>query len=258
VGPRQSAAVNLTPAYSLAAGAALWEVVARFIGAERFPPFSAVVAVVIEMTIDGRLLEPLAASLASLTVGLLAAAVVGTLVGLLMARSYVLEHMGGIYFDALMAAPTLIYVPVLFALFGVTRAAQVATVFIYGFFVIAATTNSGIRAVDRRLIDMARAFGASERQIFWTVALPASAPVVLTGLRLGTMRAVKGMVIGEMIIALSGLGAMLKAYGSRFDMTGVLAVLLVIILISVGSNLIVGALARKITGIRSIPVREVN
>ena len=153
-----------------------------------------------------------------------------------MARSYTVEHMTGIYFDALMAAPTLIYVPVLFAVFGVTRGAQVATVFIYAVFVITATTSSGIKAVDRRLIEMARAFGATERQVLVASAASGIGALRARRLRLGTMRAVKGMVVGEMIIALSGLGALLKAYGAQFDMRGVLAVLLVIVLVSIASN----------------------
>jgi ABC-type nitrate/sulfonate/bicarbonate transport system permease component len=230
---------------SLLAGAALWEIAGRLLDS-RFPPFSAVVRAVIELTRDGALFQPLATSLGSLALGLTGAAVVGMTVGLLMARSYVFEHMFGIYFDALMSAPTLIYVPVFFALFGISRGSQVAVVFAYAFFVIAATTNAGVRGVDKRLIEMARAFGASERQIFWRVALPAARPLVLTGLRLGTTRAVKGMIVGEMIIALSGLGAMLKSYGAQFDMTGVLAVLLVIVIVSVTTNALVGALGRRL------------
>jgi NitT/TauT family transport system permease protein len=239
------------PAISLAVGAALWELLARLIDAPRFPSFSAVASAAIEMMVDGRLRDALVASLSSLAISWLAAAMLGTLTGLLMARSYTFEHAIEIYFDALMAAPTLILVPVLFALFGVTRAAQAATIFAYAFFVIAATVHTGIRGVDRRLIEMARVFGASEKQVFRTVTLPAAMPFVMTGLRLGTTRAVKGMVVGEMIIALSGLGAMLTAYGSRFDMRGVLAVFLVIILVSLGSNVLVDTLGRKIVRRRS-------
>jgi NitT/TauT family transport system permease protein len=188
--------------------------------------------------------------------GLSAASVVGILVGVLMARSATIGHLIGIYFDALMAAPTLTYVPVLFALFGITRATQVAVIFTYAFFVIAGTTCSGVRAVDQRLVDMASTFGASERQIFWTVALPGARPFVLTGLELGTTRAVKGMVVGEMMIALSGLGAMLRAYGAQFDIRRIFALLLVIILVAVGSNMLVGALGRRFLGRRSTHVRE--
>jgi NitT/TauT family transport system permease protein len=225
-----------------------WEVIARIAALPNLPPFSSVAATVMRMTLDGRIAQPLAASLTSLAIGLSAAAVIGTLFGFLMARSYTIEHMTSIYLDALMAAPTLVYVPVLFAAFGVTRSAQVATVFLYAFFVITASTSAGIKSVNSRVIDMARAFGATERQVLRHVLLPASAPAVMAGLRLGTMRAVKGMVVGEMIIALSGLGALLKIYGAQFDMRSVLAVLMVIVLVSIGSNALVGAAARAFLG----------
>jgi len=248
MGPPKIAARHVVPLASLAGGATAWELLARLNATQALPPFSSVMTAAIEMIRDGRLMPALTASLSSLTVGFAAAAAVGTLLGFLMARSHTIEHMSGIYFDALMAAPTLIYVPVLFAVFGVTRGAQIATVFIYAVFVITATTVAGFKAVDRRLIEMAHAFGATERQVLGSVLLPASAPVVLAGLRLGAMRAVKGMVVGEMIIALSGLGAMLRSYGGRFDMRGVLAVLLVIVLVSIASNALVAVVGRALLG----------
>ena len=248
MGSRQDAVGRVATAASLAGGVCIWELLARIWSAPKVPPFSSVIATAMSLTLDGRLAEPLAASLTSLAIGLSAAAVIGTLFGFLTARSYAIEHMTSIYLDALMAAPTLVYVPVLFAAFGVTRSAQVATVFLYAFFVIAASTSAGIKGVDPRYIAMARAFGATERQVLRLVLLPASAPVVLAGLRLGTMRAVKGMVVGEMIIALSGLGALLKIYGAQFDMRGVLAVLMVIVLVSIASNALVGTVARAFLG----------
>jgi NitT/TauT family transport system permease protein len=261
VGSRQDPAWRLSaaagdewgaPGLPVAVGLLLWEAASRGLGSRLLPSFSSVAAAVWQMARHGALLPALAASLGSLAAGLLAAIVLGVGAGLCMARSDIVEHAVEMYFDALMAAPTLVYVPVLFALFGVTRLTQVVVIFLYGFFVIAATTLTGIRAVDRRLVDMARAFGASERQIFWTVALPAAGPFALSGLRLGTMRAVKGMVVGEMIIALSGLGALLKTSGAQFDLTRVLAVLLVIVVVSLAANLFVAALARRVLGARFV------
>jgi len=245
------AAEGWVPYLSLATGAAVWELAGRMLGPARLPPFSAVLESAAEMAWRGELLGPLTASLGSLAAGYLMAAVIGVLGGAFMARSYVVEHVVGVYFDALMASPTLIYVPVLFALFGVTRASQVAVVCTYAVFVIAAMTYAGVRAADRRLVDMARAFGASERQIFWAIALPAARPAILTGLRLGAARAVKGMVVGEMVIALSGLGAALKGYGARFDIEGALTIILVILLVSIGCDALVTSLGRRLAGGRA-------
>ncbi len=246
-----SAGGGWVPYLSLAAGAAAWEIAGRMLGPARLPPFSSVLESAAQMAWRGELLGPLAASLGSLVTGYLTAVVIGVLAGALMARSYVVEHVVDVYFDAFMASPTLIYVPVLFALFGVTRTSQVAVVFTYAFFIIAAMTHAGIQRTDRRLVDMARAFGASERQLFWSVALPAAMPTILTGLRLGAARAVKGMVVGEMVIALSGLGAALKGYGARFDVEGVLTILLVVFLVSIGCNALVRSLGRRLIGARA-------
>jgi ABC-type nitrate/sulfonate/bicarbonate transport system permease component len=107
-------------------------------------------------------------------------------------------------------------------------------------------TEAGLRGVDRRLVEMARAFGASEGQVFRRVVVPAAVPSVLTALRVGAARAVKGMVVGEMVIALGGLGARLKVSGSRFDMTGVLAVLLVVLAISLSVNALMRGLETRL------------
>jgi NitT/TauT family transport system permease protein len=229
----------------------VWQVAGMTFGAGWLPPLSAVLVSVAGMAMRGELVGPLSASLASLAIGYPAAVVAGVLVGAALARSEVVRHLFDVYFDALMASPTLIYVPVLFALFGVSRASQVAVVFAYAFFVIAGMTELGIRDTDRRLTDMARAFGASERQVFWSVCLPAAMPAVLTGVRLGAARAVKGMVVGEIVIALTGLGAVLKASGGRFDITGVLSILLVILAVSVSCNTVVRALERHVLGHRA-------
>jgi NitT/TauT family transport system permease protein len=233
---------------SLGAGAAAWEMTARLVGRFPLPAPSAVVLAAVAMARDGGLLLAVAASLGSLVLGFLGAAVLGVGLGVLIGRSLTVERMLDIYLDAVMSAPTLVYVPVLFALFGASRASQVAVVFAYAFFVIVETTSAGVKQTDGRLIDMARAFGASEQQVFTAIELPAAAPFVLTGLGLGMTRAVKGMVVGEMVIALSGLGAMLRSRGARFDLEGVLALLLVIVMVSVVCNLAVQALGSRLVG----------
>ena len=132
----------------------------------------------------------------------------------------------------MLAAPNLVFVPILAALLGVGRPTQVAVVFLYAFFPVTATTAAAIRLADSALVEMARAFGAGGRQLFWKVLVPGSTPMILTGLRIGMVRAVKGMITGEMLVAVSGLGALARIYGSRFDAERALAVLLVIVAVA--------------------------
>jgi NitT/TauT family transport system permease protein len=231
---------------SLGLGALAWEIAASTSGRFPLPALSDVITTTVELATQGMLLPALRASLFGLAIGYAAAALIGVLLGAAIGLSRTVEHLVDVYLDAIMSAPTLIYVPVFFALFGVSRASQIAVVFAYAFFVIVETTAAGVRATDRRLVDMARSFGAGRRQVLARVALPSAAPFVLTGLSLGMTRAVTGMVVGEMVIALTGLGAMLRTRGARFDLEGVLSLLLVIVVVSVLCNAAVDEVGRRL------------
>jgi NitT/TauT family transport system permease protein len=210
----------------------LWEIAGRSLGFRFLPPLSTVVAASREMIATGVLIEQLGRSLASLALGYGLALVIGLPLGALMGRYRWVEHAFDMYLHAFLASPNLIYVPILFAIFGVGRGTQVALVFLYSFFVIAANAMAGVRAGDSALEEMARAFGAREAQILRAVVLPAALPLIMAGLRLGMGRAVKGMINGEMFIALTGLGAMIRTYGGRFEADKVLGVLLVIVTVA--------------------------
>lgn len=229
----------------LAAGVLAWELGARLAGG-MVPPASAVVLRLVTMLAGGPLRQALLISIGSLAVGVVIGWLLGTVVGVLFARSPVVDGLFSVYFDALMSVPTAIYVPVLFSVFGVSRGSQIAIVASFTFFLVAATTTSALRGVPPGLVDMARAFGASRRQQFFAVELPAAAPRMLTGLRAATMRAVKGMLIGEMIIAIRGIGGMLKTFGVRLDVAGILALVLAIVGVALLADAVVVALGRAV------------
>jgi ABC-type nitrate/sulfonate/bicarbonate transport system permease component len=232
---------------ALLAGLAVWEIAGRALHYSFLPPFSTVLGAALDLTLSGQILGYLGASLGSLLLGYGLAVASGVLLGLLMGRYRWVEYMVEPYVNAFLAAPKIVFVPILYALFGVGRGSQVAIVFLSAFFIIVINTRGGIRHVDPSCIDMARAFGASERQLFRKVLLPGALPLTMAGLRLGIGRGVKGMIKGEMFIALVGLGALLRKYGSRFDSARVFAILLVVIGVALAGSFAVRTLERRFT-----------
>ena len=91
-------------------------------------------------------------------------------------------------------------------------------------------------------------FGAGDYVIARRILLPAAGPMIMAGLRLGMGRAVKGMINGEMFIAVVGLGRVVTHAGDRFDSEAVLAVLLVIIAVALVAVHAVKLLERRLTG----------
>jgi ABC-type nitrate/sulfonate/bicarbonate transport system permease component len=95
---------------------------------------------------------------------------------------------------------------------------------------------------------MARSFGAREREIFFKIILPAAMPAIMAGVRLGMGRAVKGMVTAEMLLTLTGIGAMVMQYGSAFATDSLFAVILTILLLAMITMQAVQWVDRRLTG----------
>lgn len=233
-------------AFSLLAGAVAWEVAGHILQYSFLPPFSHVVRAAGAMTVSGQIPGYLAVSLVSLAVGYGLAIVSGVTLGLLMGRYRSVEYVFDPYVSAFFASPKIVLVPILYALFGISRATQVAIVFLSAFFIIAINTKGGIHSVDETYVEMARSFGAREHQIFSKILLPGALPLILAGLRLGMGRAVKGMVTGEMYIAVFGLGGLLRTYGNRFDSEKVFAILLVVVGVALACSFAVQTIERRL------------
>jgi NitT/TauT family transport system permease protein len=105
-----------------------------------------------------------------------------------------------------------------------------------------------VKQVDSVLVEMARSFGAKEKEIFFKIILPAAMPAIMAGVRLGMGRAVKGMVTAEMLLTLTGIGAMIMQYGSSFATDSLFAVILTILIIAMITMQAVQWLDRRLTG----------
>jgi NitT/TauT family transport system permease protein len=104
----------------------------------------------------------------------------------------------------------------------------VAIIFLSTVFPILVNTMTGVRTIDRDFIKVARSFGASDGQLFATVALPSSVPNLLTGLRLGLGHALIGIVVGEMYGASAGIGYMMQTAGATFQTDRVMVGIIII------------------------------
>ncbi|NGN66845.1 ABC transporter permease [Streptomyces sp. A7024] len=232
---------------SLAAGAMVWEVIGRAAGVSFFPPLSTVLDRLGEMAADGALLASVRDSLLNLLLGTAISLVAGIVIGVAMGRSRRVEAALGVYVYALLTAPSLVFAPVFFSLFGAGRGAVVAVIVMYAVFVVIVNTAAAVQAVPAHLEEMARSYGAGERQLLPRVVLPAATPMIMAGVRLGVGRAVTGMLNGEMFIAVVGLGHIVTEAGGSFDSASVLAVLLIVIAVALVAIALVQAADRRLT-----------
>lgn len=223
----------LLSAISLAVGILAWEIAGRTLNLLFLPPASAVFARAFELVFDGTILPVLAGSLQNLFIGYLIAVVAGVLLGVLMARIWWLEKMLDPYVYALLTAPAVVFVPIYFAVFGLSPVAIIALIVQYSMFIIVVNTVAAVKAVDTSLLEMGLVFGADTHwRTVRYIILRASFPMMAAGLRLGLGRAIKGMVNGELLIAVVGLGALSGRYSRAYDAEGIMAVLVIVIIVA--------------------------
>jgi ABC-type nitrate/sulfonate/bicarbonate transport system permease component len=181
-----------------------------------------VVRAAVQLTLSGELPRDIAASLSRVALGFLVAAVLGVGLGTLIGRSRKIEKLLEPALELMRPVPPLAFLPVFVLWFGIGEASKVAFITYSAFFPIFTTTNEGIKFVDILLIRAAQTLGASEREIFRRVVLPAALPSIITGLRVGFAQCLFVIVAAEFIAADSGLGFLINDSRSFFLMPNML------------------------------------
>ncbi|MEN9707925.1 MAG: hypothetical protein RIQ68_333 [Pseudomonadota bacterium] len=182
----------------------------------------------VAMVKEGTIWQDLATSGLEFGLGFGLATIVGVPLGILMGWYRRLNSVLEPFVNALYATPRIALLPLIVIWFGIDLGSKVAIVFLSTVFPILVNTMVGIRTVDRDFIKVARSFGASDRQLFMTVALPSTVPFLLTGLRLGLGHALIGIVVGEMYGATSGIGYMMAVAGATFQTDRVMVGIIII------------------------------
>lgn len=233
---------------ALLIGALVWEAVGRLLGFSFVPPLSDVLARLGEMISTGLILDSLATSLSNLAIAFSISVVFGVGIGLLMGVYPRVDAALDIYVNALLTAPSLVFAPIFFSIFGLGRVPIIAVIIMYAIFLIIINTVAAVRSVPASLVEMGRSYNASDWQLFWKVILPSATPLIMAAIRVGAGAAVKGMVNGEMFIAVVGLGAVVTDAGRRFDATSILAVLIVMIIVAFTLIKMVQLVDARLTG----------
>ena len=218
----------------LVAAALAWQLIALAAGASWLPTFDTIARRIGDLLDDGKFRSELVHSVLSMLIGFALAVVVGVAVGMAMGMSTLARYAFSIYVDVLLFIPPVVVTPVFFAIFGLSNSAVLAVIFIFAAPIIAATTKAALMNIDRDIVDAASSFGASRWQLARLVVFRAALPMIFTGLHLGIGRAVKGMIIGQLIIAVVGIGAYEARFEQAFDSAGLWSIAVLVVVVAVG------------------------
>jgi NitT/TauT family transport system permease protein len=178
-------------------------------------------------------------------------ALFGVILGTLFARWPFAAEVFDPFFVALNSIPRIALAPLLIIWFGIDLLSKIVLSVTLVFFITFFSTLSGIRSVDRELINVARVMGANDRQIFFKVLLPGATTWIMSGLRMSLPFALIGVIVGEFLASSSGLGYRLNMYSTSYNTNGTFAMLLVMMAFMMVLNMIISFVEARATRWRS-------
>ncbi|MGB3904520.1 MAG: ABC transporter permease [Anaerolineae bacterium] len=181
---------------------------------------------------DGTLLHHTWATLREVILGLALGLTVATVLGYIFAKSKPLERLLSPYIVASQSIPIVALAPLLVIWFGFGMLSKVIVCALTVFFPVLINTIVGLRSVDESLVDLMRSYGASRRQMFAMLEIPAALPVLLGGLKIGVTLSVIGAVVGEFVAADEGLGFLVNLSRGLFDTPMMFVALFTLVIIA--------------------------
>jgi NitT/TauT family transport system permease protein len=186
--------------------AGAWEFIVRAFAPAYVAKPTTVILAIPRVIVDPAFLTATGQTLGAVAEGLAIALVVGTVIGLLMGRSPMMERVFRHYVNGFYAMPMIVVLPLFSLWFGYSGAARIATIIFAAIFSIIMNVADGARSVPREYIEVGRSFRAKRARMLVEIVLPAATPYLLAGFRLAAGRALIGAVVAEFFLSVGGLG----------------------------------------------------
>ncbi len=219
-----------------------WQVFAERSGGLLIPTFTETMFALAELLTSLELWLELGVSNQALAIGFAVSVVFGVPIGLMMGRFETLQKIADPYVSIMLTTPMAAVIPLLVMSVGLGLLSRVSLVVLFSLPMVIVNTQTGVRQVDSNLIEMARSFGASEREIWRRIFLPGAMPSIMAGIRIGLGRAITGMVVVELLMVSAGVGGLILNYRASFRSGHLYGVVIVVVF----EALVLISLARRL------------
>lgn len=183
-------------------------------------------------------------TLAVTVIATLLALLIGVPFGYLLYRKRAFGLAYESWLAAAFAAPIVLLYPLFLVIFGRTLLTLVLMGTIPGVIPITIHVYQGLKGVPKTLLNVGRSLNATDRQIFWKIALPAATPTIFAGVRVGVMYLLINVIAIEYLINLGGLGKVVSDMAERFEVPGTYAGIALVIVVSVMFYVVLGRVER--------------
>lgn len=228
----------------------LWEALPRagLIDPILLPAASTVFMAIVNLLSSGELLMHISISLERALAGFVLAVITMVPLGLAMGWFRTLEEITDRLVQACRQTSALALFPMFILLFGIGELSKVVIIFWASLWPILLNTINGVKNVDTMMIKASVSMGASDRILLTKVLLPAAAPSIFIGIRLGASYALMVLVAAEMIGANSGLGFLIMNSQEVFRIPDMYAAMITLAVLGIAINYLLLRIEKKVTG----------
>lgn len=226
----------------------IWEVAGRAPVSLAFPPFSAVAAALVGLTLDGELLRAYSDTLPPLLIGISLVSIGGVSAGIAMGLLRPVEWLFYPLLVVMQTAPMAAIIPLITQFYGVGMAAKVLAVVIVSMPLVVLNSYKGIRDTSISLLEMCRSFMGSKWQEITKIILPSASAMIFAGLRLSISGGFIGIVLAELLITPTGIGDLISYNSSISHYAEMYAAIVSIVLLATFTLTLLQRLERRLFG----------
>ena len=225
----------------------LWQVVSLFVTNRLVlvPPLDVAKALLREAR-DGAMWTNAVSTGTAVGTSFVVSVAIGVAIGLALASSRALSLTAGPLLSALNSVPIIALAPLFIAWLGLGFASKFVLVLLVAVFPVVVTTEAGLRATDRQLVEAAHSFNATSIQVFSTVTFPFALPFIVSGIRVAWARALVGIVVAEFFGSFAGFGFAIMSASQTFDTARVLAYVFLLGAMGLIGSMLFEALERRL------------
>ncbi|MBD8067480.1 ABC transporter permease [Bacillus sp. PS06] len=208
----------------------IWEVAVRVSGVSEslMPSASRVFQELYIGFSDMTLVYDLQASFKRLFIGLGIGVLLGSALGVLLAKSKTADETLGTLVLALQTVPSIVWLPIAIMWFGMNEVSVIFIIVLGATFVMTINMRTGIKNVNPLYVKAAQTMGSKGIDLFVRVTFPASIPYAITGLKLAWAFAWRALMAGELLSTGPGLGYTLRFASDFGNMSLVIGVMIII------------------------------
>ncbi len=210
-------------------------------------PPSAIFSAAVEMIQNGTLVKAMGQSLVPFAAGLAITIVGGIAIGIAMAQWPLVEYMLDPFVNAFYAIPRIALIPLIILWVGLDFTGKVTILVSVAIFPVIVNTYAGIKDVRGSMLEIGKAYCATDFQIFTKIVLPAAIPFIMAGIRLSVGLAIIGIVVAEFFTSISGLGGLIVEYSNSFATAKIFVPVIVIAIVGIGLTAFVQWLERRLS-----------